>query len=492
MQHSPATIRRACAIGTTIAIVSVITGFGALGATGAYADGQTAASTTDSQTPAASASAVPTPTAGTTAPAVDPDSTVGASAPRTAVPSPAAATPAVPSSSSTPTPTAASTAAVVSITGDAVVGGSLTATWHDLVAPVTFTWSSGSMVVPTTTDTYHPTAADAGNVITVTITSSTDQTASASTEPVTAPAAFPDASSPEDPILLTATAGEAFTHTFTATGFPKPTYAVTSSPGDDLGDDPVTSDEDGDAAYLPDGLTLDHTTGVLSGTSDYAGTYAFRITATSGTTTASQDVTITISPAAALGVEVTAEDKATFLTAHSTSWVIERDGTVWTFQNETTRDGDGYTTIGFGLEGGQPTIGQGGTLLVSGNLVDRFGNAVSEADGYPAPFTVTSDDPSDVVVANTEPYEGAQVTFPHASTHTLTVTSKTFDTAFAVDVRPTAATVSATPATTPTVARRELAYTGTDTTQLLPWAAGLTIAGLALTTSQLLRRRKQR
>jgi hypothetical protein len=488
VQHSTATIRRACAIGATVAIISFTTGFGVLSATAAYADEQATSIPTSSQTPTTDASSAPAPTTSAAPPAAaEPGTTTGASATPAADPSPAVSTPADPSPSSTPTTTPTSAAATVSITGDAVVGGTLTAPWRDLVAPVSYTWSSGTTVLPTTTNTYRPTAADAGNVITVTVTSSTDQTVSASTKPVTEPAAFPDASNEDDPILLTATAGEAFTHTFTATGFPKPTYAVTYYPGDDQ----YASDEDGDAAYLPDGLTLNHTTGVLSGTTDYAGTYAFRITATSGRTTTSQYVNITVSAAAALGVEVTAENKATFLTAHSTSWVIERDGTIWTFQNETSRDGDGYTTFGVGFEGGQPTIDQGGTLLVSGNLVDRFGNYVSEPDGYPAPFTVTSDQPSDVIVANTDPYEGAQVTFPHASTHTLTVTSKTFDTAFTVDVQPTATTVNTTPTTTTTVARGELAYTGTDTTQLLPWAAGLTIAGLALTTTQLLRRRKQ-
>lgn len=57
--------------------------------------------------------------------------------------------------------------------------------------------------------------------------------------------------------------GEDYSHTITASGAPTPTYSVTSG-------------------SLPDGLSLDGTTGVLSGNPTTAGTYVFDVTATNG------------------------------------------------------------------------------------------------------------------------------------------------------------------------------------------------------------------
>ncbi|MFJ4297590.1 putative Ig domain-containing protein [Curtobacterium sp. NPDC089689] len=364
----------------------------------------------------------------------------------------------------------------VTIDGTAAVGATLTARPTGFTGPVTSTWSADGTARSADGDTYVPTRADAGKVITVTVSSTTDPSRSASTDRVTAPPAFADATTPDDPIALTTGAGEAFSHTFAATGFPAPTYSV------QYWDEHATPEESegGESSFLPYGLTLDHATGVLSGTSDYAGTYAFRIVATDGTTSVSQYVTVTTTPAAPLGVEVTAEDRGTFLTAHSTSWVIERDGTVWTFQNETTHESDGgYTTIGSGFEGGRPTIDQGGTLLVGGNLVDRFGNAVDADRWPPTPTTVTSDHASDVIAPDDEWTDMTDVTFPQASTHRISVAAEGFSTAFLVDVRPTATTTTVRTVATPT--RHELAYTGSDAKTLLPWAAGLLLGGVAIT-----------
>jgi hypothetical protein len=455
--HSTATLRRACAIGATIAVIGLSTGFGALSAS--------AAELPDAGPASASVGSAETPTEDT--------------APSSAPASPAQSAPAA----ADPTAT---------IAGDATVGSTLTATGTGFTGTLSYAWTGDGATPPVTTESYVVLPSDAGKVIAVTITGDDDQTATATTAVVTQAASFPDASTEDEPVMLTTTAGERFAHTFAADGFPKPTYSAEYYSLDDpYGDEP---DQD-ESSYLPYGLSLDHATGVLSGTTRYSGTYAFRIDATTGSTTASQFVNITVDATTPLGVRVTAEDKDTFLTANSTSWVIERDGAVWTFQNETTHDPDGgYTVFGAGFEGGQPTIDQGGTLLVSGNLVDRFGNEVDDADGYPAPFTVTSDHASDVIVPNTDPWAGAEVTFPHASTHALTVASSSFVTAFTVDVRPTASTV-VTPAT-PTGAiaaaapTGQLAYTGSDAMHLLPWAAGLALAGVGVIALQA-RRRKQ-
>ncbi|MEJ8282972.1 hypothetical protein [Curtobacterium citreum] len=496
MQHSTATLRRACAIGATIAVIGLSAGFGALTATTAFADEQPVAPTStataspaqgaDSTADGADESAPPVPGA-TSRP------TAEATADPTAEPSLPVSTPAATATPDPTAPVAAEPAAspTATITGDATVGSTLTATGHDFTGDLAYAWTSGDTSLPVTADSYVVAASDAGKTISVTITSDAEESATTTTAVITQEAAFPEASTEDDPITFSAVAGERFAHTFAAEGFPAPTYSAAYYSLDD----PYASEDDGDeSGYLPYGLSLDHATGALSGKPRYSGTYAFRIVATSGTTTASQYVNITIDAAAPLGVEVTAEDKDTFLTAHSTSWVIERDGTVWTFENETTRQPDGgYIGFGVGFEGGQPTIDQGGTLLVSGHLVDRFGNEVDDADGYPVPFTVTSDHASDVITPSRDPWVATDVTFPEASTHSLEVASSGFATAFTVDVQPTAAPAVSPTGTvvTPTASTGELAYTGSDAMHLLPWAGGLAVTGAAVIALQASRRRKQ-
>jgi len=70
--------------------------------------------------------------------------------------------------------------------------------------------------------------------------------------------------------------GQAYSHTFTASAFPRATFAVT-------------------AGRLPAGLTLDATTGVLSGTPTQAGTARFTVTAANGVgPAAGQDVVLQV------------------------------------------------------------------------------------------------------------------------------------------------------------------------------------------------------
>ena len=77
-----------------------------------------------------------------------------------------------------------------------------------------------------------------------------------------------------------AVVGTSYTYTFTATGYPAPTFAVT-------------------AGALPAGLDLDSTTGVLSGTPTTPGESTFTVTATNGvgTDAVTGTLTVTVTPA---------------------------------------------------------------------------------------------------------------------------------------------------------------------------------------------------
>jgi hypothetical protein len=76
------------------------------------------------------------------------------------------------------------------------------------------------------------------------------------------------------------TSGTAYTHTYTATGSPAPTFMVTSG-------------------SLPPGLSLNGTTGAVTGTPTTPGTYMFTVTATNGVMpNATQSATVTIAAAA--------------------------------------------------------------------------------------------------------------------------------------------------------------------------------------------------
>jgi hypothetical protein len=74
-----------------------------------------------------------------------------------------------------------------------------------------------------------------------------------------------------------ATAKQPYTHTFTARGFPDPAFRI-------------------GGGELPPGLSLDSTTGVLSGTPAAAGRYAFTVVASNGQDDAGQDIVLEIAP----------------------------------------------------------------------------------------------------------------------------------------------------------------------------------------------------
>ncbi|WP_416395389.1 MULTISPECIES: putative Ig domain-containing protein [unclassified Curtobacterium] len=538
MRRSTSTVRRACALGTTAALIALTTGLGIATATAAHAEG------TDTSVPTQTATADPTPTDAPTDPTptdaptdptptdtpTDPTPTDEPAAPETTAPS-------TPESTTAPTaPRAASTDApvtplaadpTVTVTGDAKVGSELTAdtTGFDADGSFKYVWTEADAgPTPTTiakTQTYTVDPAEAGKQLVVTVTGDLpgggeETVTSAPSAVITQDPVFVDANG--DPITegteadvdvlpLEATAGDPFSYTFRAQGYPAPTYKLDWYYGDeeDSADSIVESksqadsiaveygfEEDGDYTVddqLPEGITFDPTTGELSGTATLASFYDFAVTATSGDVSTTQYVELTVDPGAAYGLAAVALDKSLIDDQKGAFYIIRPDGTV--VGAELSIDDDG-----FGEESDvrdHVSVRQGGTLLVYGSPVDRFGNDTitgdDESDAVQA--TVTSNVASDVIAPYTENgaagFGVSSVTFPHASTHTLTVASEGLQPiSFAVEVQPVVAPAAVV---TPTTAKGQLAYTGSDATGALPWALALVLAGAGLIGARALRRR---
>ena len=543
MHRSTAFVRRACAVGTATALVGLTTGFGVMTATTAYAAEGTAADTavtapavpgTDSTgTDATGTDTTGTGSTGTDATSTDTTGTGSTGTDATApVPTGAGAGTPVPTDTPTPDapaapvtsaptvqePTAPVTVAAVpaiSIDGQAKLGSKLTAVTD---GGVKYAWSVDGAVVETRS-IYTPTdVALIGKTVVLTITDViTGETNSASTSAILPDPTFADATTADAPLALSGTAGTAFSRAFAVTGT-KPddvTYAVTWSDPELADPEDPTDTPD---LQLPDGITLDATTGVLSGTTDSSGYYDFAITATSQGVSATQYVELTVEAAAPFGVQVFAIDKADFKNYAQgdadgtyTSWIIDTDGSVLTDVTTISSTDDGGTYDDVVTPGGTVTVKQGGTLIVNGGVVDRFGNQITDDEGNGAPIAITSDVASDVVALDPDLGEFISgfynVTFPHASTHRLTVSSDDFSTAFDVSVVPTAVTppaavtpvapvaqpIGTVPAPVATTAKvHRLAYTGTDATSALPWALAMLLAGAGLVGVRTLRRRAQR
>jgi large repetitive protein len=144
----------------------------------------------------------------------------------------------------------------------------------------------------------------------------------------------PAFTSPAPPAAIV---GTPYSFTFTATGFPAPTFSITGT--------------------LPSGLSLDSSTGVLSGTpaAGTGGTYNLVVKATNTVSTATQNVVLTVNEAPA----ITSADQATF-----------QVGVAGTFTVETT---------GFPA----PTITESGTLAPGLTFTDN-GNGTATIAGTPA------------------------------------------------------------------------------------------------------------
>ena len=274
--------------------------------------------------------------------------------------------------------------------------------------------------------------------------------------------AFTEPSTKTAPLLLTATAGTPFTHTFHTTGGSGAVaYAIQDSPS------PL--------------LSVNVETGVLTSTATDAGTYSFEVVALSGSTQVTEWVRLTVRPGAPVGV-------ASFVTTGSTkdpSWAVAPNGTI-------TQYGPAGSTT-------QRTVAsipvrQGGTLDVGGLAVDRFGNRTTVWTGAGVPrSTVTSSIGSDRITWLPAEYVSS-VTFPHASDHRLTVREGGVSTSFVVAVQPVVSVGTTTPASaitgTGTGTGSQLAYTGADERGPIGWALGLLAVGAGLLVLRL--RRLQR
>ncbi|MDP4335275.1 putative Ig domain-containing protein [Curtobacterium sp. A7_M15] len=548
MRRSTSTVRRACALGTTAALIALTTGLGIATATAAHAEGAETPAPTQSASADPSQTTAPTdpaPTdeqadpapdgtepADTTTPPTDDESPstddtapAGSTAPTTTTP-----TTAKPSATSTDAPvTPLAADPTVTVSGDTKVGSQLTAdtTGFDEDGSFRYVWTEyDAGPTPTTiakTKTFTVDQAEAGKQLVVTVTGdlpgggtetvTSDPSAVITQDPVFIGAdgkPVAEGTDIDDPLYLDTTAGDAFSYTFRAQGSPAPTYELDWFYGDeeDSADSIVESksqadsiavgsefEEDDDYTVedqLPEGITFDPTTGELSGTATLASWYDFAVTATSGNVSTTQYVELTVDHAAAFGITAFTIDEKSITARDKRIWLIQPDGSIYTVDLST--DEDGFPEELTLTPTGRPTVAQGGTLVVSGSPVDRFGNDATDFDDEGNPTfvpTVTSDVATDVVA----PYEenGAEgqgvfgVTFPHASIHTLTVASGALQPlSFAVDVRPTTPTVAVV---TPTTAKGQLAYTGSDATGALPWALALVLAGAGLIGVRTLRRR---
>ncbi|RUQ09310.1 Ig domain-containing protein [Curtobacterium sp. HSID17257] len=516
MHRSTSTTRRACALGTTVALIGLTTGLGVFTSTAAFADTTAAVSSTDpshstaapsdtaTATPADTTTGAPagqssdagaTPTADPSTPAdaetpsatetaaptsSDAASSGAASSDAATTPSPAATAPAA-----TDSPTAAAVAApTVTIVGTPTVGSTLGYVSTGFTDPIDAFWDVDGDTV-WHGDTFVVPKELVGKTITLTLIGRVPEQYAKATVVVA------------QALTLTTTAGQAFSRSFAV---PAPSGAVTYSVGyaDPSSADP-TDPDDAPEFRLPYDLTLDATTGVLSGTPIVAGDYEFTIVATDGTTTSTQYVEISVDPAAAVGVLAYVTDTSSaeysdpidengdaHLTHPVKTWIIHPDGSITSI----TQPADESQNPTYEA-GGNPTVAQGGSLWISGESVDEFGNFTTQFDEDSPRPTVTSDVATDQIAFDEDEY-ATKVTFPHASTHRLTVAQDDVSVSFPVTVVPTAATVGTTP-TVPTATTGQLAFTGADETAPIAWALGLIAAGAGLAGARTIgRRRTQR
>lgn len=381
-QSCTSTFRRSAAVGAAVAIVAASSAFG-IGATAAVAAPTTTdATTAATSTTTAGASAATTPTTG---------STEGTPTPAEGTPTPV----------ETPTTGAASDGTSTTPAGSGTPGAAATdpaATEPASTDPATETAAAGpSAETPAATPAPTPTAAPTGDA-----KPTADQPAPAASTPVT----WADASSRDEPIVLTATAGTPFSHTFTAQGGDGPLEYLFNP----LGFDPSND---------VNGWTWNEKTGVLSATpkSTFDGPVMFEVTATDLHQSAVQYVEIDLRPGAPVGVtfSVSGADSAV-------GWQVDADGTI----RQWTPGGTGQTVVS------EVPATVGSSLTLAGLAVDALGNRTTPGEEYPR-STVTSTIASDTVAWNAARSSNA-VSFSEAGTRTLTVSEGGVSTSFTVRV----------------------------------------------------------
>ncbi|WIJ46578.1 hypothetical protein [Curtobacterium citreum] len=514
MHRSTSSTRRACALGTTVALIGLTTGLGVFTSTAAFAvdeptsavapadpsstgttgSATTATTGTDStgaDTTATDTTGSTTPTDAATAPSSTGTSTDAAPAPTsgdTTAPAPTSTSPA-PSATTKAAPSAAAPTATSSVTivGEPKVGVTLFYKTTGIDDPrATWTVEGGTPVVASSFDV---TADMIGKTITLTVTGSAPgQSATETTAAVSEDVAFATETSYDAPRTIEITAGDTLDEVFAVSkGSGTVQYSIGYADPDSV--DPTI---DSPESFLPYDTTFDAATATLSGRVTSASVFDFTIVATNGTSTATEYVEVVVDPAKAVGVLASTVDRSydeQFDGHPFNAWIIRPDGSVTTLAFSADPDMDPAV-----IDGGRPTVQQGGSLWVSGYAVDEFGNDATQYDDEDNAdqVTVTSDHATDQIALDEDGYS-TKVTFPHASTHVLTVTTQSVSVSFPVTVVPTAAPAGTVSSVTPAVAtapKGQLAFTGTDATSALPWALGFVAAGAGLLGAGVLRRRR--
>lgn len=210
----------------------------------------------------------------------------------------------------------------------------------------------------------------------------------------TTPVTWADPSSADAPIVLTTTAGQAFSHTFTAQGGDAPlTYRFT--PSDRFSE-----------------WEWNERTGVLSGTplSSSASSITLTVTATDGQQQAVQCVQLLVTPGPAVGVTYSVGSDVA-----SSIWQVNTDGTVRQYDA-----GDSHLVTSI------PAVA-GATYTFAGLAVDAWGNPTTPSnqttpptgDEYPR-STVTSTNSADTASWSSTG-DANEVVFTGAGTRTVTV-----------------------------------------------------------------------
>ena len=168
----------------------------------------------------------------------------------------------------------------------------------------------------------------------------------------------------------TFTIGSAGSFTVTGTGAPAPTFSVTTG-------------------TLPAGVSLNSTTGVLSGTPTECGAFAVTITATNSVSTSPQSFTLTVNDAAA----ITSADNTTFTTGSAGSFTVTATGyPAPTFSETGTLPAGVSLDSTTGVLSGTPT--ESGSFSITLGATNGVGSDASQpftltVNGSP---TITSDD----------------------------------------------------------------------------------------------------
>ncbi|WP_069711212.1 putative Ig domain-containing protein [Curtobacterium sp. ER1/6] len=216
----------------------------------------------------------------------------------------------------------------------------------------------------------------------------TDTAAPDADPAATTPITWAEPSSEAAPIVLTATAGQPFSHTFVAQG----------------GDGPLTYRFE--PRQQDTGWQWDEQTGVLSGTptSALSSSVLFEVTATDQHRSAVQYAQVEVQPAAAAGVALTiAPQDDRFV------WSVYLDGVV-----HQSTPGVGDDTVVPAI-----TVRDGETLSFAGLAVDEYGNPTTPGDDYPR-STGTSTDAADSIVWDDQ-WKANRVTFSGAGSRTVTI-----------------------------------------------------------------------